>query len=346
MAAWSAPVNAAAPLNSAANDGGATLSQDGLTIIFASNRFADSRDLWFAKRSTVNGPWQTPVRLALATSATGYETAPALSADGLTLLFSVATGSGGAFETWACVRAAVDQPWLPPVKIRKLGGGACQSADGQSFITNLQLSGGYGSNDLYLIRRLRKPPATATGGTTDRIPTVNLAEWGKFFDRDGVCGVQRAERRVEFQLPGTKPLRLSPTDGDMNAPRLVHEAEGDFVVQVVVPSFAKATAETSVAGVRAERSAGLIVSASDADFLRFGRASFSDRRAGGSWLHAAWYAGGTQQSEQFASAHDVGNPFTFLQSNAAVARFTCASARTARPGRIGRRSAAWRCRRG
>jgi hypothetical protein len=30
---------------------------------------------------------------------------------------------------------------------------------GQSFITNLQLSGGYGSNDLYLIRRLRKPPA-------------------------------------------------------------------------------------------------------------------------------------------------------------------------------------------
>ncbi len=64
---WSAPVNLGSTINSAANDQHPTLSKDGLTLIFASDRtgsFGDI-DLWVSQRESLDSDWQAPQNLTM-----------------------------------------------------------------------------------------------------------------------------------------------------------------------------------------------------------------------------------------------------------------------------------------
>ena len=71
---WSQPVHFDAPVNSACQDQTPTLSKDELALYFTSTRRGglgvdtpdgcqDSFDLWVARRSSRDGPWETAVNL-------------------------------------------------------------------------------------------------------------------------------------------------------------------------------------------------------------------------------------------------------------------------------------------
>src|SRR6266850_7937126 len=71
---WSEPVHLDAPVNSPCQDQTPTLSKDELALYFTSTRRGglgndtpdgcqDSFDLWVARRTSRDSPWETPVNL-------------------------------------------------------------------------------------------------------------------------------------------------------------------------------------------------------------------------------------------------------------------------------------------
>ena len=95
-------------LNSPFFDARATISHDGLEVIFNSNRATGSLlgqvDLWSATRESTSGAWSTPTSLtALKTAASDYT--PYLSADHETLYFASDRAGGlGAGDLWVSTR--------------------------------------------------------------------------------------------------------------------------------------------------------------------------------------------------------------------------------------------------
>jgi hypothetical protein len=88
-AAWSAPVNLGAPINSAHLDVAPCLSSDGLILFFHSIRPTGfgSYDLYYSRRQTLDAPWSTPVHLPATVNSSYVELGPSLSADGRVLYF-------------------------------------------------------------------------------------------------------------------------------------------------------------------------------------------------------------------------------------------------------------------
>jgi len=123
---WSAPVNLGPVVNSPFADIAATLSPDGLSLYFVSNRpggvGASGNDIWVSKRASQDSPWETPVNLAVINS-TLDDGGPTLSADGHLLFFnSGRLGGKGAADLYVSRRADPkdDFGWGPPVNLGPL----------------------------------------------------------------------------------------------------------------------------------------------------------------------------------------------------------------------------------
>ena len=88
---FGAPANLGATINSPYHDGGAALSDDGMTLVFESGRH-DGRvgdvDLWIARRDGPDLPWNEPVNLGDTINSPEHDVNPFISADGLRLFFS------------------------------------------------------------------------------------------------------------------------------------------------------------------------------------------------------------------------------------------------------------------
>jgi formylglycine-generating enzyme required for sulfatase activity/uncharacterized membrane protein len=182
-AEWSAPVNLGWPVNGPKDESAPALSRDGLTLILESDREGESADLWICTRPALDRTWSQPVRLGPEINSSQTETAPSLSADGLTLLFSstrVRVREGG-FGTWISTRPAIDKPWSPAVRIPQLGNVSTLSADGTSLITSFLRDGGHGLTDLYLLRRVRKQTPAA-------VADAAAARWTPLFNRQDLTG--------------------------------------------------------------------------------------------------------------------------------------------------------------
>ena len=95
-------------LNSRSIDAGPSLSADGRTLVFCSNREEHPRkkyDLWIATRNSSNEPWSEPMKLRPGINSTHNESSPTLSADGRTLLFrSDRPGGEGGDDLWMSTR--------------------------------------------------------------------------------------------------------------------------------------------------------------------------------------------------------------------------------------------------
>jgi len=120
---WGTPVNVGAPLNSGSHDMCPTISHDGLTFIFASNRSVGlgNYDLWMSTRPTAESDWAAPVNMGPAVNSSAYDGDVCLSADGLALFFSSSRpGGSGGYDLWVTTRPSQAAAWNPPVNLGPL----------------------------------------------------------------------------------------------------------------------------------------------------------------------------------------------------------------------------------
>ena len=117
---YDTPVNAGPLINTALFEGGPSLSQDGLTLLFGAARRNSlgvlDEDIHMATRETTGeafGPAQT---LGPTVNALGFgDYSPELSLDGLTLYFSSSRPGGqGEADLYVTTRSSFDDPWGQP----------------------------------------------------------------------------------------------------------------------------------------------------------------------------------------------------------------------------------------
>jgi len=159
--AWREPVNLGGQVNMWSADYGASLSGDGLTLYFDSNRSGGSgkSDIWVTTRATLDDPWAEVMNLGSTVNTGAQEISPCISADGRWLCFrSWKSGGQGNCDLWLSTRAAPSDPWSDPVNLGPpVNSSSCEhdpsfSADGRTiFFASNDRPGGLGGDDLWQI---------------------------------------------------------------------------------------------------------------------------------------------------------------------------------------------------
>ena len=117
---WSEPVNLGPTINGPYYDVHPSVSTDGLSLFFCSDRpgYGD-RDIYLSTRATINDDWGVPENLGPIVNSPSWDSGPDISSDGLTLFFdSERPGGYGLYDIWVTRRATTDAPWSVP---RNLG---------------------------------------------------------------------------------------------------------------------------------------------------------------------------------------------------------------------------------
>ena len=116
---WSTPVPVP-NINSAFGDENPAISKDGLSLYFQSGRPGGygAVDIYVARRTTKDLPWNVPVNLGPAINTASFELAPALSRDGHYLFF-VSPRATGLADIYVSYRAHVhdDFAWEAPTML-------------------------------------------------------------------------------------------------------------------------------------------------------------------------------------------------------------------------------------
>jgi hypothetical protein len=136
---WSTPVNMGAPFNSLNQDVSPTISRDGLTFIFASDRGGSGNyDLLMCTRSSVEQAWEPPVNLSATINSGSHDYYGNLSPDGLVIFFE--SNRSGDYKSWMSRRRSLSDPWDAPVPVPEpmysMGVG-CVSSDSLSFYAGM-----------------------------------------------------------------------------------------------------------------------------------------------------------------------------------------------------------------
>jgi len=123
---WGPPVNLGAPVNSEYREDYPSITADGLTFAFTSNRPGGlgGYDIWLTTRPTKESPWDPPVNLGSPINSAGPEFCGCISPDGCSLYYSIALSFsatnpdifyGG--DIYLTTRPTTDSPWGPPVNL-------------------------------------------------------------------------------------------------------------------------------------------------------------------------------------------------------------------------------------
>lgn len=104
-------------VNTEHSEMGPSLSGDGLTLYFSSDRPGGegSADLWMATRATVDAPWEEAVNVGPGVNTEVGQNNPAISADGRTLLYGDRTA--GDYDLWEAHRDGPGDAWADPARI-------------------------------------------------------------------------------------------------------------------------------------------------------------------------------------------------------------------------------------
>jgi Tol biopolymer transport system component len=157
---WSIPINIGPSVNTSDEDRGPSVSADGRTLYFCSNRTGSSGpyDLWATSRITTNDPWGEPVNLGPAINSPAVDASPSISPDGLSLFFmSSRPGGYGNWDAWVATRATTDSDWGTPLNLGPkintpaFDGTVTLSADGSTLYFMSGRPGGVGHFDLWQI---------------------------------------------------------------------------------------------------------------------------------------------------------------------------------------------------
>jgi len=220
---WDTPVNLGPAINSSAQEISASISNDGLAMIFASNR-AGGRgdyDLWMSTRPDKQEDWGPPVNLGPVVNSSGFDYECCLSYDGLVLLFmSNRVGGLGGSDAWMTVRKSINDPWSPPVNLgppvntSAEDGSVVISADGRMLYFVSTRLGGLGGWDIWQAPILPIVDFNGDGIVDSADMCIMIDHWGENYSLcdigptpfgDGVVDVQDlivlAEHLFEEALP-------------------------------------------------------------------------------------------------------------------------------------------------
>ncbi len=153
---WSRPRNIGPPVNSRAWESQPSISADGNTLYFASNREGSigPMDIWKSTRGD-DGTWSSPVNLGEPVNTTGHEMSPFIHHDGRSLYFASDGHKGmGGLDLFVS-RLGEDGRWTPPENIgypiNTVGDEFAMvvGASGRRAWFASDMEGGYGRTDLY-----------------------------------------------------------------------------------------------------------------------------------------------------------------------------------------------------
>jgi Tol biopolymer transport system component len=157
-APWGPAVNLGAGVNSPSPDGNCTLSADGLTLIFSSERTGGkgSGDLWMTRRAAVTEPWTAPVNLGEPVNTVRYEAGPSLSPDGRYLFYtSVQANNAATYNHIMLSMLGADGRWGVPrnlaqeVALPSNAGSPTISPDGYALYFTSDVPEGLGGSDIW-----------------------------------------------------------------------------------------------------------------------------------------------------------------------------------------------------
>lgn len=201
---WSAPLNLGSTINSTFNEQAPSLSPDGLSLYFGSNRpraaGSTDTDIWVSHRSCRDCPWETPVNLGPVVNSNVGDNGPSLSLDGHLLFFTSARTGIGLNDIYVSRRANPkdDFGWGPPVLLGpgvnttafEAGAEYVQSAeDGvENFYFNRGPS--QAAQDIYI--------ASITRDGETREPAVLVSELSDPTANDAAASVRTDGREIFF----------------------------------------------------------------------------------------------------------------------------------------------------
>lgn len=121
------PTNLGSIVNSSSNDRELSISPDGLTLYFTSNRPGGygGYDLWVTHRETLQHEWDPPENLGPPINSQYDEVGSSISPDGLEFYFGEYYSSSsskrpegyGRGDIWVSKRTTVEDPWGEPVNL-------------------------------------------------------------------------------------------------------------------------------------------------------------------------------------------------------------------------------------
>jgi len=175
---WGDPVNLGAAINSTSDESSPSISSDGLTLYFQSDRpgGAGGIDLYVATRDAVSDPWGLAANLGPTVNHPGNDNFPSISDDGLWLYFSHFFPN--TVELWVTRRTSISDPWSQPVDLGWVAVSPRFSADGSVMYIGSHEYGSYGGGDLFQVSV--QPIVDFNGdGSLDCVDICDLVDhWG------------------------------------------------------------------------------------------------------------------------------------------------------------------------
>ena len=173
-----------------------------------------------------------------------------------------------------------------------------------------------------ILKRAKLRPAP---GFVDERKTQTIKGWGTVVDPDGDCRITR-EDQLTVTVPKT-PHNLTYVKKNfvrLNAPRILQEATGDFLLQVNVKAFPPPANNTPSGERLSFRSAGLLVWQDNKNFIRLERAAVDGNAEPFVWLERFQDGKAVTQQTKPIGDKDIdlrvkrtGNTFTFSVRKAA-----------------------------
>ena len=229
---WGTPVNLGPIVNASDGDYMSSISADGLSLYFSSQRSGGSgkRDLWTTTRATTNDDWSEPVNLGPTVNSSSNERNLCISSDDLTLFFqSDRPGGYGYVDIWMTTRATISNDWSEPVNLGPVVNSLSSdispsiSADGRTlYFSASERPGGYGSWDLWQVSIEPVVDLNSDGfvngadlsiiadhwGTDDSLCDIGPMPWG-----DGIVDVQDLIVIAEYLSPaGSEEVNVNEND--------------------------------------------------------------------------------------------------------------------------------------
>ena len=160
---WTESVNLGSVVNGSAQDNSPSISADGLSLYFSSNRSGTvgNMDLWVTTRETTADDWNEPVNLGTVVNSSVADYMSYISADGLSLYFSSERPGGlGLRDLWITTRETTNDEWGEPVNLGPTVNSSSNerrmwiSSDGLMILLQSDRPKGSGAVDIYMTTRL------------------------------------------------------------------------------------------------------------------------------------------------------------------------------------------------